>query len=197
MTEPINRGDWVLTRSGRRFYPLHPCIEDVALEDIAFSLGHQCRWTGHTRWHYSVAQHALTVAQQMGAAASPSLLLAALHHDSAEAYIGDIARPWKRNLAVLRSFGTTSMEDAERDVLHAIFDALDITWPSPREWDDISRVDNLVLRTEREQLLPAEGEPWDHLGQPIAGLVIAPSWPGTAVKDFLDMHKALMARVAA
>lgn len=53
----MRKGDWILTFTGRRFYPLDPRPEDVCLEDIAHALSLICRYNGHSRFFYSVAEH--------------------------------------------------------------------------------------------------------------------------------------------
>lgn len=69
----------------------------VKLVDVSKALSQICRFGGHIPWFYSVASHALTVKKlvehELG---RPDLALAALHHDSHEAYIGDIPTPLKR-----------------------------------------------------------------------------------------------------
>jgi uncharacterized protein len=90
----IPRGDWALTFSGRKFYPLSPKVDVVCLDDIAQSLSLQCRFAGHVPVHYSVAQHSVLVAQLC----SPASKLLGLLHDASEAYCQDIIRPLKREL---------------------------------------------------------------------------------------------------
>lgn len=183
-TRPPPCGDWLLTFSGHKFYPLDPRPEAVCLQDIAHALAHICRWTGHVSYHYSVAQHAVQVAlavEQM----APDLALLALHHDDAEAYLGDIARPWKRNLFVpavptltaeveseevaaaagfphgyriteLRS--AQSVDDVEERVRAVILDALGVRVPAAEAWDVIRVADNRVLQAEAETLMPKHDE---------------------------------------
>ena len=45
------------TYTRKVFDLLNPKPEMVCIEDIAHSLAYQCRYTGHTRQFYSVAQH--------------------------------------------------------------------------------------------------------------------------------------------
>ena len=82
---------YVSTYLGNRFYPLEPRIDDVDIEDIAHGLAYQCRFNGQTNAFYSVAQHSLIVA----ALVPEELRFAALLHDAAEAYLGDMVKPLK------------------------------------------------------------------------------------------------------
>jgi hypothetical protein len=57
-------GDWIQTFSGRRFYPADPRPDDMDIGDVAHALSMVCRFNGHVRFHYSVAQHAVLSAWQ-------------------------------------------------------------------------------------------------------------------------------------
>lgn len=87
-----SRGDWIQTYSGIKFYPLDPMPEDILIEDIAHALSNICRFNGHTKQFYSVAQHSYLVSSQIN---DPKIALAGLLHDASEAYICDIPRPLK------------------------------------------------------------------------------------------------------
>jgi len=77
--------------SGGTFDILNPRAEDVRIEDIAHALSQQCRFTGHTKTFYSVAQHSVLASTLV---AAPDELWALLH-DASEAYMGDMNRPLK------------------------------------------------------------------------------------------------------
>lgn len=66
----------------------------VSIVDIAHSLSLQCRYTGHVRKFYSVAEHCW----RMSVANLHGTVLSRLMHDAAEAYVGDIAAPFKQLL---------------------------------------------------------------------------------------------------
>jgi len=90
---------WFLTASGKRFWPLDPRPEDICIEDIAHALSHICRFGGHVREPYSVAQHSVIVSMIV----KPENALYGLLHDAAEAYAGDMVRPLKRGMPAYRS----------------------------------------------------------------------------------------------
>src|SRR5689334_10911717 len=83
------RGYNMTTFSGEPFWPLDPQPEDIRIVDIAHALSLQCRFNGHTKFHYSVAQHSLIMSFNVPL----QFALEALLHDAAEAYIGDLIRP--------------------------------------------------------------------------------------------------------
>ena len=75
---------------------LNPDVDMIRLEDIAHALSQTCRFGGHVARFYSVAEHSIWVSQQVHRTfGDPLLSFAALLHDAAEAYLGDIVRPLK------------------------------------------------------------------------------------------------------
>ncbi len=113
MSDLESRGPWVQTFSGRKFYPLSPLASEVFIADIAHALSMQCRFTGHCREFYSVAEHCCRVADLV----PDRFRLHALLHDAPEAYLGDFNRPMKRHSELGRHY---------RDVEHAIW--LQVVW---------------------------------------------------------------------
>jgi hypothetical protein len=69
---------------------------DISIEDIASGLSKECRFAGQTKEDVfvSVAQHAVIVSYLV----PPEVAYEALHHDSSEAYTGDIPTPMKHLL---------------------------------------------------------------------------------------------------
>src|ERR1051325_11429351 len=92
------RGDWMQTFSGRRFYPLSPRSDELDPADIAHALSLLCRYGGHVERFYSVAEHCVLMSEWV----DPANALAALLHDATEAYVVDVPRPLKRQLAGYR-----------------------------------------------------------------------------------------------
>lgn len=83
---------WMTTNSGRPFFPGNPMPHDFDIRDIAHALANNCRFGGHSRVHYSVAQHSVLVSQVV----PPEDALWGLLHDASEAYIIDLPSPVKR-----------------------------------------------------------------------------------------------------
>ena len=180
---------WIQTCTGGRAYPLSLRPEQVCIEDIAGSLAKLCRFTGHCRKPYYVAQHCVIVAAEVQRV-DPKLALAALLHEGGEPYLGDINRPVKRSL---RSEITATMLDAKGKVvkvegtgqyqpLHAaeeyiltqVFKGLDLSWPFPgdparhdpageRALAIIKEADDRALLAEARDLMnpPGSWKEWD------------------------------------
>lgn len=136
---------WILTRGGVRFDLLNPTPDMIRPEDIAYALARICRFNGHTRCHYSVAEHSIRVAALVPAEHQ----LAALLHDAPEAYIGDVSSPLKALLPEYR--------DIEHRIWSAICKRFDISTELPQ---CVKQADLIMLATERRDLMPYHTELW-------------------------------------
>lgn len=98
---------WMQTHTGRAFsYEDLLAGRDVAIDptDIAVSLSRVNRFLGHTTHRsWSVAQHSLA----MSAYVAPEHALAALLHDAAEAYVGDLPAPLRWTMRELAKASRT------------------------------------------------------------------------------------------
>lgn len=87
-------GDWIQTYTGRAFHYADFRPSDFCIEDIAHALSMECRYGGHTAWHYSVAQHSCHIYDAL-MDEEEMVRKQALMHDAPEAYIKDLPRPFK------------------------------------------------------------------------------------------------------
>ncbi len=188
-----SHGFWIQTHSGMAFDLLNPLPGMVVLDDIAWSLAHVNRFTGHACRPYSVAEHSINVAARVEkdfcdttgvfttkrVREQRSLCLAALLHDAEEAYLGDMSSPFK---ALLRNFtgrGNVPAIDQIADKIKAAI-ALhfhtDILRPSSYSRNMIpdheamslrkrmiKQADLRMLATERRDLMPKKPA-WDESG---------------------------------
>lgn len=79
------------TFTGVEFIPSAPSAKDIHPLDIIQSLSNQCRYGGHVRRFYSVAEHCVHLSNLV----SPKHALWALLHDACEAYLVDLPAPVK------------------------------------------------------------------------------------------------------
>lgn len=89
---------YLLGLDGVKIDLLHPENTPLSMVTIAHSLSLQCRWLGHTRCMYSVAQHSLHVSALLEASHGTEAARQGLMHDAHEAYIGDVPPPMKELL---------------------------------------------------------------------------------------------------
>ena len=122
---------------------INPRIEDINIQDIAHALSHLCRFGGHTKRFYSVAQHSMTCAK----IAPDALKLTALLHDASEAYLLDIPTPIKQLLPAYKV-----MEDRFQALIAKKFG---LVYPFPQEIHDIDR---LMLEVEWNDLMIRSGD---------------------------------------
>lgn len=145
------RGAFMSTFTGGKFYPLDPHPEDIHIEDIAHALSQNNRFNGHLRWPYSVAQHSVNVMKLVKRTMTDDhdILLFALLHDAAEAYIGDIIRPVKLYLPQFKEIENRIMEGvAERFGFEMTEGAESI----------VKTADNLMCAAEKRDLHPTRIE---------------------------------------
>uniref|UniRef100_A4XZH2 Phosphohydrolase n=1 Tax=Ectopseudomonas mendocina (strain ymp) TaxID=399739 RepID=A4XZH2_ECTM1 len=170
---------WIITRTGKRFDLLEPAAHMVDPTDIAHALSMQCRFNGHVKSFYSVAQHCLVVAELVPV----QYQLEALLHDATEAYVGDLVSPLKQALPEYRQI--------EMRVWHAICHRFDIEPVLPPCVHD---GDLIALATEKRDLMPAHADAWPCLvGTHPAQFRIKPMTQAEAAQAYFNRLMELLA----
>lgn len=139
---------------------------DVRLEDVAHALSNLCRFTGHTRTFYSVAEHSVRVAACLrDEGADPLTQLWGLLHDATEAYVSDLPRPIKNLPGIQEAYAA-----AEDRALVAVAVAFHLPLPIPPE---VHRVDLVLLATEKRDLIDSASV-WPSVANvaPLPGLIV-------------------------
>lgn len=173
----------LLTCSGKYFNFMEPENSSVDIEDIAHALSNICRFGGHTRSFYSVAQHCVMVSEIV----SESVQLQALLHDASEAFVGDVIKPLKDQMP--------NYELIEAKVQSAIYRHFGLSeMMSP----EIKKADRILLATERRDLMSENLIPWS-LTQGIEPLkkCIQPLSPIAAKQQYLDRFAFLIQKMKA
>jgi len=134
-------------------------IRDISILDIAHSLSMQCRYTGHTKKFYSVAEHSLIVSEYL----PPSLKMWGLMHDASEAYLCDFPSPIKKEIPQYQI-----MEDKIMDVIAVKYQL----WPYPMP-EEVKQIDNAILNDEKVQAMKyPDSFHWDSIVNPPLGCTI-------------------------
>jgi hypothetical protein len=158
------------TSNGGYYYVDNPKAEHVSIEEIALALSHLCRFGGHTRFFYSVAEHCINVSHCV----PKNMAMWGLLHDASEAYVCDLPSPLKSLLPEYKA-----IEDKHH---RAIAEKFGLSWPMPAEVKD---ADRRVLLAERDVLLGREAFPWDCGNDPHPLCMVVGMRPQEARERFL------------
>src|SRR5215210_379634 len=115
---PPASGPYLQTVSGRWVNPFDPDPRQLDAGDIARALPNQCRFSGHSRVFYSVAQPSVIVSELVERRGGDvEDVFAALMHDATEAYLGDTPHPLKHRSPLGAAFKAAEdhLEAAIRD----------------------------------------------------------------------------------
>lgn len=166
---------WIQTYTGQKFDPAAPRAEDIDIVDIAHALSMLCRYGGHCKRFYSVAEHSVHASLHV----APENALWALLHDASEAYLVDVPRPIKPLLVGYR--------ELEAGIMGAVCERFGLP---PEEPVDVTRVDRALLFDERVANMEVAPEPWSTDVPPV-GAVLAFMDPPSAEAAFLDRFRRL------
>lgn len=162
------------TQSGRVIDPLSFRVTDIDIFDIAHALSMICRYGGHTRKFYSVAEHCCRLADFM-LDGNNLLCQAALMHDAAEAYVGDMIQPIKQELVIYEV-------QVELPVLNKIGEYYDIPMA---EFQLVKPYDKRISINEMQALMPRVCSSLQ--GDPLPISMEGIGWsPERAKEEFID-----------
>jgi uncharacterized protein len=183
---PPAPGPYLQTVSGRWVNPFDPDPDQLDAGDIARALANQCRFGGHSRVFYSVAQHSVIVSrlvEERGGDAEDAF--AALMHDATEAYLGDMPHPLKHRSPLGAAF--KAAEGHLEQVIRARFRIRP-------DVPEIKRVDRALLATER-RAFSAESWHWPELdGVEPLGIELEAWSPDHAAEAFAWRYEQLERR---
>lgn len=175
------------TYTGILFDILNPRIEDIRIEDIAHAGSQLCRFTGHTKHHYSIAQHELIGSYLVPEENALEFLL----HDAAESYVNDMSRPLKYLTECGKHY--RPVEDQIQGLIRLKYNLPEIQSPI------IHDIDNGMLLAEKQQLMGTaiwseqETKSCQVSGVP-SDVVITEMLPRDVEKSFLIRFKQLNRR---
>lgn len=155
------------TLDQRLFNYENPSFEGFSVEGLSLALSKLCRFTGHTRGFYSVAEHCVLVSRML----PREIAVYGLVHDLHEAVMGDVNSPLKSMIPDYKAI--------ENKVEAALMDWLGLI-ESPEIRAAVKRADTLAYLAERTLLLPPL--PPDH---PEHGYIVMPE-KGTEERRIVD-----------
>jgi radical SAM superfamily enzyme len=183
-----DRGPWQHTSSGQAFFLSDPRPEEVDVRVIARAMSRQCRYNGHYAEHvnhYSVAQHCVLVARWMWRdMQNVKAIYAGLHHEDAEAYMGDIISQVKKLVPGIKML--------EHNIEVATRKAMGVEW-NDKVKSIVKEYDFIALATEVRDIMPPNlsKQTWGDLPEPRAERIV-PWTAKAAEEEFLATHKFLL-----
>jgi hypothetical protein len=159
---------WIQTHSGRRFNPTKPNPDAIVIQDIAHALSMQCRFSGHCKEFYSVAQHSVLVSH----ICNDEDALWGLLHDASEAYLVDVPRPLKQS----GKFQTYI--DFETEMQIAVCKRFGLPLQEP---PSVKRADTKLLATEARDLMSPLHSDWIQVVSPLPFVI--ETWDHRKAKD--------------
>lgn len=179
-TDLIPTNEWMQTFTGKAVFPNgHVTTDDIDIYDIAHSLGMQCRYNGHTKVFYSVAEHCIHMSYVVPAEDA----LWALLHDGTEAYVGDLIRPLKKLMP-----DYVTIEDR---IMVAIVDKFELgTYEMPAS---VREADNRIIENERLALMSSPPMEWTCTKDgPLPNVAIQAWTPDEAEFRYFNRFQELM-----
>ena len=175
------KGDWMQTYTGRQFWPIDPRPDEVLIDDIGHALANQCRYAGHCKVFYSVAQHSVLVSKLV----PKDDALWGLLHDAAEAYLVDLPRPVKR----FSDLGTRYRE-IEAQLTGVICEHFCLQHVEPQS---VKKADDVILVTEMRDLMAHPPQRWKESwsNEPLAETIV-PLTPFQSELAFMERYHELV-----
>jgi len=150
----VEKKYWVQSFSGRKIDLLDTAIDSIVIEDIAHSLSMLCRFKGHSKQFYSVAQHSVIVSY----ICEPQYSFYGLLHDASEYVLGDMPAPLKRSGKI------NEYKKIEKILQGKIYNRFGLKDDEP---DDIKRADLLALSTEAYNFMNPLHPDWKNIYNPL------------------------------
>jgi len=212
------KGTGVWMRSGAIVDLARPEAGPFLIEDIAQRLSITYRYGGSTKFTYSVAQHSIIMSRWLEAELDyePSVWMAALLHDAAEAYVGDMGRGVKNFLKTISVSGrclpfnpvlpedvsqmdphvsaAQIIEDIEHQLTHYIFVRFGVD-PLLAHHDKVIEADQRVCLDEMNALFEAGYPESEKRGRDPLEVVIHDLDDSHVEKEFLDRFAEIGDRI--
>lgn len=158
---------FIQIKSGGEFDPKTGAISNIDIQDIAHALSNMCRYAGHCREMYSVAEHSVLVSNILRTLYPDDVMSrwAGLLHDATEAYVCDLPTPLKvllpefmriedeLGVKIALKYGIQWTEEVTRRVKQA--DAIALSTEARLLFEDVSGWDSIRTTPAMPELLDA------------------------------------------
>ena len=187
----LSGGGYIETYTGQIVSLKDPDPATIRIEDIAHSLSRTVRWNAHCHPAYTVGDHSIACMECAFRAGYPGIVqLAALLHDAAEAYTGDIVSP-------LKSLLGSDIKRIEAGLMASVWKSLCRGLPEEYRNPVIKEIDRLMLSTEGFRLMPSKGASLGvNVPPPCESIEIIPGEPNLVAATFEASHKALYRKIS-
>jgi hypothetical protein len=174
------------TYYGTLFDPIKPKFADIRISDIAHALAQQCRFSGHVRFHYSVAEHSIRVSEYLETLEYAQWVqLWGLLHDASEAYLIDLPSPIKESK-------TCKIGPMYKVIEARLMRAVCKRFSLPQECPEgVHYADAVLLATEARDLMNADAPHWKKLAELPLEERIRPWSAPVAEFEFLRRYREL------
>lgn len=170
--------NYIETFTNKQYHFMNPSVSEVCIEDISQALSMSCRYSGHVKSFYSVAEHCCIISDKiLDLTGDKSQAYDALMHDASEAYLNDIPRPIKPHLDNYLSIEGMA-ERCIQKALHC----------NPMN-NLIAELDKNIVRDEAVQLfnsIPSWVNDYESIGITVLSLT-----PEDAKREFLSRFERL------
>lgn len=180
MTSTEQVKPWLQTWTGQKVsFPMTTAMMNV--DDIAHALSLQCRFAGHIKCFYSVAEHSCLVSDWLFNNDQRDLAMAGLFHDASEAYLVDIPKPVKLCLPDYVAL--------ENHVINIVEDWGGF-YRGELSHKNVKDIDQRILQDEKAELKKDFGHKWSSTKEPLG--IALPLWsPAQAEEEFKNRFERL------
>ncbi len=165
--------------------PFAMTVEDISIKDIAHSLALTCRFRGHTKQYYSVAEHCIRCAEMdLHSPDGYGLARYRLLHDAPEAYLCDLPSPLKVE------YPFNLLKYAEEQILDVMYGKFQIPTMTEKTVAAVKHADLTMLATEVRDLCTFRLDR-DDLPDPLPETIMPWTWQH-AERRYLEVAHELL-----
>lgn len=174
---------FIRTFTGKMFSPRRMEEHNYDIRDIAHALSLTCRYNGHCKAFYSVAEHSCKIHDFVSSKAKYYGLM----HDASEAYLSDIPKPIKILLPDYEEMETRLSNVITKSFLVPYDDNI---------YREVKNADKRIVFNEMLKVFPDASRETEMIGAALSGVEIECWDPRRAELEFLDRFKTIIDKSA-